>query len=127
MNMGHDGSMTTIHANSANDCLSRIESLIQLNGVELPLKQIRFLMSKAIGLVAQIRRRADGVREIVDITEIIGMENDVMTRACLFERDRWGQLVPTGLVPHLLKKINANEQVIPHSFFDQRSLIKNPA
>ena len=127
MNMGHDGSMTTIHANSANDCLSRLESLIQLNGVELPLKQIRFLMSKAIGLVAQIRRRADGVREIVDITEIIGMENDVMTRACLFERDRSGQLVPTGLVPHLLKKINANGQVILHSFFDERSLIKKPA
>ncbi len=57
MNTGHDGSMTTVHANSATDCLSRLESLVQLNGVELPIKQLRFLMSRAINLVIQIRRR----------------------------------------------------------------------
>ncbi len=124
MNTGHDGSMTTVHASSAGDCLSRLESLIQLNGVELPLKQIRFLMSKAIGLVVQIRRRADGQREVVDITEIVGMENDVITRACLFERDSSGQLNPTGLIPQALKKINAGGQILPHSFFDSRALVR---
>ena len=120
MNTGHDGSMTTIHANSAVDCLSRLESLVQLNGVDSPLRQVRFLMSKAIDLIVQIRRRADGRREVVEITELIGMDNDVITRAPLFERDSSGQLVPTGLVPSVLKKINANGVVIPPSFFENR-------
>ena len=124
MNTGHDGSMTTVHANSAADCLNRLESLVQLNGVDLPLKQIRFLMSRAINLIIQIRRRSDGRREIVDITEIVGMENDVITRATIFERDSAGYLIPTGLIPNLLKKINISGQVLPHSFFEVRSVIR---
>lgn len=124
MNTGHEGSMTTIHANSANDCLSRIESLVQINGIEMPVKQLRFLMSKSLNLVVQIRRKSDGRREIVDITEIIGMDHETITRAVIFERDQSGHLVPTGLIPNALKKINATGSVLPHSFFESRSVSK---
>jgi pilus assembly protein CpaF len=127
MNTGHDGSMTTVHANSASDCLSRLESLVQLSGVDLPIKQVRFLMSKAIDLVLQIRRRSDGRREIVDITEIGGLDQETITRATLFERDSSGQLVTTGLVPNVLKKINAHGVVIPPAFFESRSVSKRTA
>ncbi len=127
MNTGHDGSMTTIHANSSVDCLSRIESLVQLNGVDSPVRQVRFLISKAIDLIIQIRRRADGRREIVDITELVGMEHETITRAPLFERDKAGLLVTTGLVPNVLKKINMNGQVIPSSFFENRTVPRRTA
>jgi pilus assembly protein CpaF len=127
MNTGHDGSMTTVHGNSAVDCLSRLESLIQLNGVDLPLKQIRFQMSKAIDLIVQIRRRADGQREIVDITEVVGMDHDIITRATLFERNSLNELISTGLVPQILKKINRESIVLHPSFFESRVHNKRPA
>lgn len=124
MNTGHDGSMTTVHANSASDCLSRIESLVQINGIEMPIKQLRFLMSKALNLIVQIRRRGDGVREVVDITEIIGMDHETITRATIFERDSAGNLVATGLIPNALKKINAQGPVLSHNFFEPRSMVR---
>ena len=127
MNTGHDGSMTTVHGNSAVDCLSRLESLVQLSGIELPLKQVRFQMSKAVDLIIQIRRRADGHRELVDITEVVGMDHETITRATLFERTRTGELTTTGLVPQILKKINQNQILIPSNFFESRALTKKPA
>ncbi len=122
MNTGHDGSMTTVHANSTNDCLSRIESLVQINGIEMPIKQLRFLMAKSLNLIVQVRRRSDGQREVVDITEIIGMDHETITRAVIFDRDPIGNLVPTGLIPNTLKKINATGTVLPHNFFEPRGL-----
>jgi len=124
MNTGHDGSMTTVHANSTNDCLNRIESLVQINGIEMPIKQLRFLMAKSLNLIVQIRRRADGRREIVDITEIVGMDHETITRAVIFERDQAGNLVPTGLIPNALKKINATGTVLPHNFFESRGVTR---
>lgn len=124
MNTGHDGSMTTVHANSANDCLSRIESLVQIGGIDMPIKQLRFLMAKALNIIVQIRRRSDGQREIVDITEVIGMDHETITRATIFERDNFGNLVTTGLVPNALKKINATGTVLPHNFFEPRGVAR---
>ena len=120
MNTGHDGSMTTIHANSAIDCLSRIESLVHFCGVELPLKQIRYQMSQAIDLIVQIRRRADGRREVVEICELTGMSVEVITRSSIFERNKSGELVLTGYVPEVLSKMNRERPLLHSSFFEPK-------
>lgn len=127
MNTGHDGSMTTIHGNSPNDCLSRIESLIQFSGVELPLKQLRYQMSKAIDLVIQIRRLANGKREISEIIELTGMDHDTISRSVIFEREKTGALVSTGYVPRVLGKINQNLPLLANSFFSKPNIQKRTA
>lgn len=127
MNTGHDGSMTTIHGNSPNDCLSRIESLMQFSGVELPLKQLRYQMSKAIDLVIQIRRLANGKREISEIIELTGMDHEVISRSVIFEREKTGALVSTGYVPRVLGKINQNQPLLANSFFSKTNIQKRIA
>lgn len=127
MNTGHDGSMTTIHGNSPNDCLSRIESLMQFSGVELPLKQLRYQMSKAIDLVIQIRRLANGKREISEIIELTGMDHEVISRSVIFEREKSGALIPTGYVPRVLSKINQNQALLANSFFSKPNIQKKIA
>lgn len=117
MNTGHHGSMTTIHGNTPIDCLTRIESLVQIGGIEWPLKQLRYQMSKAIDLIVQVRRLANGKREISEITEITGMENDIISRSPVFERDKNGKLISNGYVPRVLNKINEHSNLIPASFF----------
>lgn len=127
MNTGHNGSMTTVHGNSPVDCLTRIESLVQFCGVELPLKQVRYQMSKAIDLVIQIRRLANGKREICEIIELTGMENDIISRSSIFERDKSGKLISTGYVPNVLGKINRDQQILIGSFFSNTIVQKKPA
>ncbi len=127
MNTGHDGSMTTIHGNSPNDCLSRIESLMQFSGVELPLKQLRYQMSKAIDLVIQIRRLANGKREISEVIELTGMDHEVISRSVIFEREKTGALVSTGYVPRVLGKINQNQPLLANSFFSKTNIQKRIA
>ena len=127
MNTGHNGSMTTVHGNSPIDSLSRIESLVQFSGVELPLKQVRYQMSKAIDLVIQIRRCSNGKRELSEITELTGMEIDVISRSTIFERDRSGNLIATGYVPRVLEKINRDGSVISANFFTNASVAKKGA
>ncbi len=125
MNSGHEGSMTTVHSNSPSDCLSRFESLVQIAGVDLPLRQIRYQISKAIDLIIQIRRRSsDGKREISEIIEITGMDHETITRACIFERDKSGHLIPTGLVPRVLNKINKDRQLIHPSLFSNPNTVE---
>ncbi|MBC7421042.1 MAG: CpaF family protein [Bdellovibrio sp.] len=127
MNTGHDGSMTTIHGNSPIDCLSRMESLVQFCGVDLPLKQVRYQMSQAIDLIIQIRRRADGQREITDIWEITGMSNDIISRSAIFEKSKAGELVLTGYVPEILQKINLARPLLHSSFFEPKAVVKKSA
>ncbi len=124
MNTGHSGSMTTIHANSPIDCLSRLESLVQFCGIELPLRQIRYQMSQAIDLIVQIRRRADGFREITDIWEVTGMNNETISRSAIFELNKQGELILTGYVPDVLKKMNSARPLLHASFFEQKSPAK---
>ena len=125
MNSGHDGSMTTIHSSSPNDCLSRIESLVQFCGVELPLKQVRYQISKAIDLIIQIRRRhGDGKREVSEIVEVSGMDNDVITRSVIFERNKAGVLASTGYVPRVLAKINQDRPLLSNNFFTNNQVDK---
>jgi pilus assembly protein CpaF len=85
MNTGHDGSMTTIHANSPRDALGRIENMIGMSGIDLPLKVVRANIASAINLIVQVTRMTDGMRRMVSITEIVGMEGDVVTMQEIFK------------------------------------------
>jgi pilus assembly protein CpaF len=101
MNTGHDGSLTTVHANSPRDALSRIEALVLMAGIDLPLRVIREQIKSGIQVIVQVTRLNDGCRKIVSITEIVGMEGDTLTTSELF-RYRAGRFEPTGLVSHHL-------------------------
>jgi pilus assembly protein CpaF len=117
MNSGHEGSMTTVHANSSSDCLSRLELLILTTGLDLPVAQIRYQMSRAINLVIQLQRRPSGQRIISEVMEITGIDGHVISRSTIFERERQGQLVTTNYVPDFLSRINKDSVVLPaHTF-----------
>ena len=79
MNTGHDGSLTTIHANSARDCLSRIETMVLMAGFEIPVRAIREQVSQAIDMIVQVARLRDGSRKVISVTEVVGMESEVIT------------------------------------------------
>lgn len=99
MNTGHDGSLSTLHANSPRDALRRLETMVLLGGVELPLRAIREQIASAVDLVVQLSRDGTGARFVSSITEVVGMEGDVISTADLFVRGDDGQLVSTGVTP----------------------------
>ncbi len=125
MNTGHDGSMTTIHSNGPRDALRRIETMVLMAGMELPLKAIREQVASSIELVVHLERLKDGSRKIVRVAEVQGMENDtiVMQDIFVFEQGGMkngivqGRLVPTGLRPQFLDKFTANNVEIPETVF----------
>jgi pilus assembly protein CpaF len=128
MNTGHEGSLTTIHANSPRDALSRLETLVLTAGVDLPLRAIREQISSAFDLLVQIARLVDGSRRITHVTEVLRMESDVVTLQDLFAAEvpedggRFlGPLECTGLKPQFLEKMAANGVVLPPSFFQQEA------
>ena len=90
MNTGHDGSMTTIHANNARDGISRLENMIAMAGIEMPLKAVRSQISSAVNLIVQASRLQDGSRRMTSITEITGMEGDVISMQEIFRFQRTG-------------------------------------
>ncbi len=90
MNTGHDGSLTTLHANSPRDALSRLETMISMAGLRLPEKGMRQQIASAIDIIVQVARLADGTRKIVNISEIVGMEGEVITMQDLFLFEREG-------------------------------------
>ena len=97
MNTGHDGSMTTIHANSARDGVSRLENMIAMSGIEMPIKAVRSQIASAVNLIVQASRLQDGSRRMVSITEITGMEGDVISMQEIFRYERLG-LAPDGKI-----------------------------
>jgi pilus assembly protein CpaF len=130
MNTGHEGSLTTIHANSPRDALSRLETLVMTGGVELPHRAIREQIASAFDLLIQIQRLVDGSRRVTHITEVLGMEADVVTMQDIFvasppseEEGHNGAhrllspLRATGLKPHFLEKLAANNVILPPTFF----------
>jgi pilus assembly protein CpaF len=131
MNTGHEGSLTTIHANSPRDALARLETLVLTAGVELPHRAIREQIASAFDVLVQIARLVDGTRRVVNISEVVGMESDVVTLQDLFvaaapdEDDvtRAKRLLTplraTGLKPHFVEKLTANNVVLPPDFFNQ--------
>ena len=90
MNTGHDGSMTTIHANSARDAVSRLENMIAMSGIEMPLKAVRAQIASAVNLIVQASRLQDGSRRMVSVTEITGMEGEVISMQEIFRYERLG-------------------------------------
>ena len=127
INTGHEGSMTSVHSNSAIDCLSRLETLITLGHGDIPLKYIRHQMSSAIDLVVQLRRHTNGHRQIVEILELTGMSQDIISRSNIFEINKKGQLDVTGYVPQCLNKMQAAGSKFKSNYFDPLVQIKKAA
>ena len=100
MNTGHDGSMTTIHANSARDGVSRLENMIAMAGIEMPLKAVRSQISSAVNLIVQASRLQDGSRRMTSITEITGMEGDVISMQEIFRYQRVGLTPDNKIIGH---------------------------
>lgn len=127
MNTGHDGSMTTIHSNSPRDALRRIETMVMMAGMELPLKAIREQVASSIELIIHQERLKDGTRKITKVSEVQGMEGDTIVMQDLFIFNYIsvkngivkGNLTPTGLRPQFLHKLTANGIEIPESVFDK--------
>jgi pilus assembly protein CpaF len=125
MNTGHDGSMTTAHSNSPRDTLSRLETMVLMAGMDLPVRAIREQISSAIDLVVHQERMRDGTRKITNITEVTGMEGDIitMTDVFVFEQTGFenskvvGRLRPTGLRPKFMDKIEGSGIHLPASIF----------
>jgi pilus assembly protein CpaF len=125
MNTGHDGSMTTAHANSPRDTLSRIETMCLMAGMDLPVRAIREQVASAIDVIVQQERMRDGTRKVVTIAEVSGMEGDVITMTDIFSFEQTGvesgkiigRLRPTGLRPKFMDKIEAAGINLPPSIF----------
>jgi len=127
MNTGHDGSMTTIHSNSPRDALRRIETMVLMAGMDLPLKAIREQLASSVELVIHMSRIKDGSRKVVQVSEVQGMESDTIVMQDVFVYKQTGivngvvhgELMPTGLRPRFLNKLQANNIEIPKSIFEK--------
>jgi pilus assembly protein CpaF len=126
MNTGHDGSLSTVHANSPRDALGRIETMVMMSGYEIPLRAVRQQISAALDMVLQIERLEDGHRRLTSISEVQRMEADVITMQELFtwkveqvtgERVTVGSLVSTGLRPTFLHKFEKRGIALPAGLF----------
>ncbi len=125
MNTGHDGSMTTAHANSPRDAIARIETMCLMAGMDLPVRAIREQISSAIDVICQQERMRDGTRKVTYITEVGGMEGDIVTMTDIFVFEQSGiengkiigRLRPTGLRPKFMDKIEAAGIHLPPSIF----------
>src|SRR5947207_6764082 len=122
MTPGHDGSMTTLHANSPRDGLARLEMLVAMAGVDLPVRAIRLQVAGAINLLVQLSRLRDGSRKVTAISEIVGMEQDVITMQDIFVMEQKGatpdgkiiaEFRPTGLRPKILDRMFAQGIPLP--------------
>jgi pilus assembly protein CpaF len=125
MNTGHEGSMTTVHANSSRDAVHRLETMVLMAGVDLPLRAIREQIAGAVDLIIQIARMRDGTRKIVEVTEVQGMEGDVIVTQEIFKFEYagvkdgmvLGKLKPTGIRPKFMEKIEAANIFLPPQVF----------
>ena len=127
MNTGHDGSLTTVHANTPRDALGRIENMVSMTGIQFPTKGLRTQIASAINVVLQIERHEDGKRRLVSLQEINGMEGEVITMSELFRFERegldeegnvLGELKPTGIIPAFHKELKRKGIDIPVELFD---------
>ncbi|MGQ9600864.1 MAG: CpaF family protein [Anaerolineae bacterium] len=125
MNTGHDGSLTTIHANSPRDTIARLETLVLMAGMDLPLKVVRAQIASAIDLIIQQARLRDGSRKVIGIAEVQGMEGDVVVLSDIFvfkekgmDNGRvLGELVPTGIRPKFTEKLEVHGYTLPANIF----------
>nr|WP_253798504.1 CpaF family protein [Rhodovulum sp. P5] len=127
MNTGHDGSMTTIHANNARDAVSRLENMIAMAGIEMPLKAVRSQVASAVNLIVQASRLQDGSRRMVSITEVTGMEGEVISMQEIFRYERLGleadgkiigRFTATGVRSHYSDRFRQWGDDLPASLFE---------
>jgi pilus assembly protein CpaF len=125
MNTGHEGSMTTVHANGTRDALARIENMVLMAGMDLPHRAIREQIASALNIIVQLERMRDGSRKVVSIAEVQGMEGDVITMSDIFKFEKVGfengkvigALRPTGLRPKAINRIEEVGIHLPPSVF----------
>jgi pilus assembly protein CpaF len=126
MNTGHDGSMTTIHANTPKDAVGRIETMCMMSGMELPQRAIREQIASAVEIFVQASRLKDGSRKITAITEVQGMEGDVVVLRGIFEFQQQGldekgkiigEMKATGVEPQFLEKFESEGIYLPEDLF----------
>lgn len=125
MNTGHDGSLTTAHANTPRDMLSRLETMCLMAGMDLPVRAIREQVASAVDLIVQQSRLRDGSRKIINITEVQGMEGDVIVMSDIFAFEQQGiengkivgRLKPTGIRPKFYERIEAAGIILPPNIF----------
>ncbi len=133
MNTGHEGSMTTIHANTCRDALSRLESMVAMSNLSLPDKAVRQQMASAIGIVVQISRMSDGTRKVINIAEITGMDQEVISMQDIFTFTKKGigpsgKVVglfhPTRIRPKFAERIRVSGVVLPQELFERSTEVK---
>lgn len=126
MNTGHDGSMTTTHANSPRECIGRLETLCLMAGMDLPVRAIREQVASAVQLIIQISRMSDGSRKVISITEVVGMQGETVTMQEIFRfketgydknRRIVGQYQAMGMIPTFIEKLEAKGVIIPRDIF----------
>ena len=125
MNTGHDGSLTTCHSNSPRDTIARLEVMCLMAGMDLPIRAIREQIASAVDAVCHQERLRDGTRKVVKVTEIQGMEGDMITMSDIFEYEQTGveggkiigRLRPTGIRPKFIDRIEAAGIYLPPSVF----------
>ncbi|MEM1062958.1 MAG: ATPase, T2SS/T4P/T4SS family, partial [Planctomycetota bacterium] len=131
MNTGHEGSMTTIHANNPRDAVSRLETMIAMGGVELPIRALRNQFSSAVDLIIQANRLQGGPRKVTHITEVVGMEGDtiIMQDIFLFIQDgidedgkAYGHFESTGVRPSFMDRLESAGVRLPANLFAARAL-----
>jgi pilus assembly protein CpaF len=128
MNTGHEGSMSTLHANSPRDGLNRLETMVMMAGIELPIRAIREYIASALSLIVHLTRLRDGTRRITHITEVVGLEGDLITLQEIF---RWeyqrgvdesghvrGRIAPTGIRPIFADELTAVGIDLPSDVFE---------
>ncbi len=132
MNTGHDGSLTTIHANSSRDAVARVETMVMMAGFDLPVKAIRQQFASAIHVLVQAQRLSGGARKLVSVTEVTGMEGDIITMQDIFAFEQTGvsatgrakgQFISTGIRPSFLDRLKTSGCNVDPSIFQRRVLL----
>jgi pilus assembly protein CpaF len=138
MNTGHEGSLTTIHANSPRDALSRLETMILMAGTNLPDRAMREQIASALDVVIQVSRLSDGSRRVTSVSEIVGMEGEIVTMQEIYQFERMGvaedggvigRFRPTGVRPVFAHRLEVSGVQIPADMFDQSAcyMVQPPA
>ena len=134
MNTGHEGSMTTTHANTPRDCIARMETMIMMSGFDLPIKAMRTQIASAVDLVIQANRLQGGPRKVTKITEVCGMENETIVMQDIFSYEKTGvdengrakgRFICTGVRPKCMDKLEAMGIKLPASIFRERVMMED--
>jgi pilus assembly protein CpaF len=134
MNTGHSGSLTTLHANSTRDTVQRVETMVMMSGFELPVRAIRQQFASAIDLIVQAQRLTGGPRKIVSVTEVSGMEGEVVTMQDIFSFEQlgidgngraYGQIVASGIRPSFMDRLRASGCNVDPGIFERQVLLRD--